>query len=131
MSPEGPVSAASRLKGVSRGGRGDEEKELADRVEFEICGVRFRFRAGGAKGQNRAERKAEKLASGDRVVFRRDDRQGSAVADLDASPVHGVRRGSLGTVVGAERRRVEVQLDDGRRVAFDPVRYRSVLPQRI
>ena len=66
------------------------------------------------------------LASGDRIVFRRDDRQGSAVAGLDASPVHGVRRGSLGTVVGAERRRVEVRLDDGRRVAFDPVRYRSV-----
>jgi hypothetical protein len=66
------------------------------------------------------------LASGDRIVFWRDDRQGSAVAGLDASPVHGVRRGSLGTVVGAERRRVEVRLDDGRRVAFDPVRYRSV-----
>ena len=66
------------------------------------------------------------LASGDRIVFWRDDRQGRAVAGFDASPVHGVRRGSLGTVVGAERRRVEVRLDDGRRVAFDPVRYRSV-----
>lgn len=69
------------------------------------------------------------LASGDRVVFWRDDRQAGAVANLDAStavPVEGVRRGSLGTVVGAERRRVEVRLDDGRRVAFDPVRYRSV-----
>ncbi len=70
------------------------------------------------------------LASGDRIVFRRDDHRGSAVAaDLDTSPavpVEGVRRGSLGTVVGAERRRVEVRLDDGRRVAFDPVRYRSV-----
>jgi AAA domain/Relaxase/Mobilisation nuclease domain len=66
------------------------------------------------------------LASGDRVVFWRDDRRGSAVAGLDASAVHGVRRGSLGTVVGVERRRVEVQLDDGRRVAFDPVRHRSV-----
>jgi AAA domain/Relaxase/Mobilisation nuclease domain len=66
------------------------------------------------------------LASGDRIVFWRGDRQGNAVAGLDASPVHAVRRGSLGTVVGAERRRVEVRLDDGRRVAFDPVRYRSV-----
>ncbi|HEV3075927.1 MAG TPA: AAA family ATPase [Thermoanaerobaculia bacterium] len=66
------------------------------------------------------------LACGDRIVFWRDDRQGRAIAGLDASPVHGVRRGSLGTVVGAERRRVEVRLDDGRRVAFDPVRYRSV-----
>ena len=73
------------------------------------------IRAGGAE-----------LASGDRIVFRRDDRQGSAVADLDASPVHGIRRGSLGTVVGAERRRVEVRLDGGRMVAFDPARYRSV-----
>jgi hypothetical protein len=66
------------------------------------------------------------LASGDRIVFWRDDRQGRAVAGLDAAPVHGVHRGSLGTVVAAERRRVEVRLDDGRRVAFDPVRYRSV-----
>jgi len=74
------------------------------------------------------------LASGDRIVFRRDDPQGIAVARLDArldtapdaAPVHGVRRGTLGTVVGAERRRIEVRLDDGRRVAFDPVRYRSV-----
>jgi Ti-type conjugative transfer relaxase TraA len=66
------------------------------------------------------------LASGDRIVFRRDHRQGSAVVDLDASSGHGVRRGSLGTVVAAERRRVEVRLDDGRRVAFDPARFRSV-----
>ena len=84
-------------------------------------------RAGGAE-----------LARGDRIVFRRDDPQGIAVASLDAriesapdagldsTPVHGVRRGTLGTVVGTERRRVEVLLDDGRRVAFDPVRYRSV-----
>jgi hypothetical protein len=41
-----------------------EEQELEDRVEFEICGVRFRFRARGAKGQNKEERRAEKLASG-------------------------------------------------------------------
>ncbi len=69
------------------------------------------------------------LASGDRIVFLRDARGGSAVVDLDASSargVHGVRRGSLGTVVGAERRRVEVRLDDDRGVAFDPARYRSV-----
>ena len=101
---------------------------------------------------------AAELARGDRIVFRRDDPQGIAVASLDAgldarresgpvagldagpvagreaapdagldsTPVHGVRRGTLGTVVGAERRRVEVRLDDGRRVAFDPMRYRSV-----
>jgi Ti-type conjugative transfer relaxase TraA len=73
------------------------------------------IRAGGAE-----------LASGDRIVFRRDVRQGGAVADLDASPGQGVRRGTLGTVTGAERRRVEVRLDDGRRVAFDPARYSSV-----
>lgn len=73
------------------------------------------IRAGGAE-----------LASGDRIVFRRDVRQGGAVVDLDASPGQGVRRGTLGTVTGAERHRVEVHLDDGRRVAFDPARCRSV-----
>jgi hypothetical protein len=69
------------------------------------------------------------LARGDRVVFRRDDAEGRAVVSLDATPAapgRGVRSGTLGTVVGAERHRLAVRLDDGRTVAFDPARYRAV-----
>jgi Ti-type conjugative transfer relaxase TraA len=66
------------------------------------------------------------LACGDRIVFLRDDRQGRAVANVDAAPDRGVRAGALGTVVATEPRRIEVRLDDGRAVAFDPVRHRSV-----
>jgi len=87
--------------------------------------VRAERLAAGELGPGIRAGRAE-LASGDRIVFWRDIRQGAAVVDLDASAVHGVRRGSLGTVVGAERHRVEVRLDDGRRVAFDPARCRAV-----
>ena len=66
------------------------------------------------------------LAPGDRIVFLRDDRQGRAVTNLGSAPDAGVRAGALGTVVTAESRRVAVRLDDGRAVAFDPVRYSSV-----
>jgi Ti-type conjugative transfer relaxase TraA len=66
------------------------------------------------------------LARGDRIVFLRDDREGRAVANLEAAPDHGVRAGALGTVIAAEPRRIEVRLDNGRAVAFDPVRHRSV-----
>jgi Ti-type conjugative transfer relaxase TraA len=67
------------------------------------------------------------FACGDRIVFLREDRQGRAVANLEAAaPDRGVRAGALGTVVTAERSKVAVRLDDGRVVAFDPARYRSV-----
>jgi Ti-type conjugative transfer relaxase TraA len=66
------------------------------------------------------------LAPGDRIVFLRDDRQGRAVANVDAAPDRGVRAGALGSVVAVEPRRVEIRLDDGRKVAFDPARRTSV-----
>jgi Ti-type conjugative transfer relaxase TraA len=98
-----------------------------DRTEAALlnAAVRAERRAAGELGPGIRAGGAE-LAVGDRIVFRRDDRQGSAVVNLDASPVLGVHRGSLGTVVRAERHRLEVRLDDGRRVAFDPAHYRSV-----
>jgi len=66
------------------------------------------------------------LAPGDRIVFLGEDRQGRTVANLEAAPDRGVRAGALGTVVAAEPRRIEVRLDEGRAVAFDPVRHKSV-----
>ena len=86
--------------------------------------VRAERRAAGELGPGIRAGGVE-LAAGDRVVFRRDDHQGRQVVDLDAAG-RGVRRGALGTVVAAEPGRIAVRLDDGRAVAFDPVRYRSV-----
>ena len=54
------VRGLSRKNPIVVGDAEVEEQELEDRGEFEICGIRFRFRAGGAKGKNREERKAEK-----------------------------------------------------------------------
>lgn len=38
------------------------EAPLRDGAEFEICGVKFRFRTSGARGKSKAERVAEKLS---------------------------------------------------------------------
>ncbi|HEV3459847.1 MAG TPA: AAA family ATPase [Thermoanaerobaculia bacterium] len=69
------------------------------------------------------------LARGDRIVFLRNDNHGRDVVNLDAAAAPaaiGVRNGTLGTVVGAEPHRLAVRLDDGRTVAFDPVRYNAI-----
>jgi hypothetical protein len=87
--------------------------------------VRAERRAAGEIGPGVRAGSVE-LASGDRIVFLRDDRQGRAVVNLEAAPDRGVRAGALGTVVAAEPRRVEIRLDDGRAVAFDPARHTSV-----
>jgi hypothetical protein len=87
--------------------------------------VRTERRAAGEVGPGVRAGSVE-LAPGDRIVFLRDDRQGRAVLDLEAAPDRGVRAGALGTVVAAEPRRVEIRLDDGRAVAFDPARHTSV-----
>jgi AAA domain/Relaxase/Mobilisation nuclease domain len=87
--------------------------------------VRAERRAAGEIGPGVRAGSVE-LASGDRIVFQRDDRQGRAVVNLETAPDRGVRAGALGTVVAAEPRRVEIRLDDGRAVAFDPARHTSV-----
>ncbi len=83
--------------------------------------VRAERRAAGEIGPG-VRAGGTELARGDRIVFLRDDRQGRAVAHLEAAPDRGVRAGALGTVIAAEPRRVEIRLDDGRDVAFDPAR---------
>jgi len=146
-----PVPAIlDRCEGAGRlhwsGGHAGVQAELLaayarDRLQEPACGrlilagsqdaatqlnaaVRAERQAAGELGPGIRAGSVE-LAAGDRVVFRRDDQEGLHVVDLDAAG-GGVRRGALGTVVVAEPRRITVRLDDGRGVAFDPARYRSV-----
>lgn len=72
--------------------------------------ARERLRANGELGSNIAvqvERGERSFASGDRVMFLRNDRE------------LGVKNGSLGTLQSVSRQSMAVTLDDGRRVAFD------------
>jgi Ti-type conjugative transfer relaxase TraA len=76
--------------------------------------ARERMQAAGALGPDRVvetTRGARHFAEGERVVFLRNER------DL------GVRNGTLGTVEGLSESRMDVRLDDGRRVAFDQKAY--------
>jgi Ti-type conjugative transfer relaxase TraA len=57
---------------------------------------------------------ARAFATGDRLLFRRNDRR------MD------VRNGTIGTVTELEPGRMGVRLDDGRMVAFDPAAYRDI-----
>ncbi len=61
-----------------------------------------------------AERGTRDFASGDRVMFLRNDR------------ALGVRNGSLGTVQSVSAQRMTVLLDDGRNVAFDAKDYAHI-----
>ncbi|WP_227339774.1 Ti-type conjugative transfer relaxase TraA [Sphingopyxis sp. P8] len=72
--------------------------------------VRERLKAGGALGAEvgiTVERGERAFASGDRVIFLRNERE------------LGVKNGSLGSVETVTPARMAVTLDDGRRVAFD------------
>lgn len=78
---------------------------------------------------------AGELAVGDRIVFRRNDHVARHVKLLDArgrvvelapGSRDGVKNGSLGTVVQARVDRVDVALDDGRRVRFNPRTWQKV-----
>lgn len=59
------------------------------------------------------------VSVGDRLVFRRNDHRGHHVGP------GGVSNGSLGTVTGVATDRLEVSLDEGRTVSFDPREYES------
>ncbi|AJA09243.1 conjugal transfer protein TraA [Sphingopyxis fribergensis] len=88
----------------------DEVRALNDEA-------RTRLRAGGSLGPDVAmtvERGDRNFASGDRVMFQRNDR------DL------GVKNGTLGTVQTIDRMRIGVLLDDGRSIAFDLKDYAHV-----
>jgi hypothetical protein len=95
----------------------------AGRTEV-ACGDRIVFLRDDPQGQH-----VRDIGTGGPPGIRQDDRQGPEVRELSvgaAAAVPGVRRGALGTIVTAEPRRIAVLLDDGRTVAFDPVRYRAV-----
>ncbi|MHA6718659.1 Ti-type conjugative transfer relaxase TraA [Sphingomonas sp. RS6] len=88
-----------------------------DEVRALNIAARERLRAGGELGQNvavRTERGAREFATGDRVMFLKNER------DL------GVKNGTLGTVESVMRSRMAVMLDDGRSVAFDMKEYANI-----
>jgi Ti-type conjugative transfer relaxase TraA len=81
-----------------------------DEVRELNMAARDRLRANGELGSDIAvqvERGERSFASGDRVMFLRNDRE------------LGVKNGSLGTLQSVSTQRMAVTLDDGRRVAFD------------
>lgn len=79
--------------------------------------ARCRLREEGALGEDvsiTAERGARDFATGDRLMFLRNDRE------------LGVKNGSLGTVQSVSAQRMAVLLDDGRTVAFDTKDYAHI-----
>ncbi len=87
-----------------------EVRELNDEA-------RERLRASGDLGQDvgvQAERGERQFASGDRIMFLRNERS------------MGVKNGTLGTVEQVSAERMGVRLDDGRQVGFDVKDYAAV-----
>lgn len=79
--------------------------------------ARERLRRAGELGEDvtiRAERGARQFATGDRIMFLRNERS------------LGVKNGSLGRVDSVSAARMAVMLDDGRAVAFDLKDYAHV-----
>ncbi len=85
-----------------------------DEVHQLNLAARARMRASGELGSDIAmqvERGDRSFATGDRVMFLRNERQ------------LGVKNGSLGTLQSVNAQRMAVLLDDGRSVAFDTKDY--------
>lgn len=79
--------------------------------------ARGKLREAGALGEDmtiNAERGSRQFATGDRIMFLRNDR------DL------GVKNGSLGEIERVSPQRMTVELDDGRKVSFDTKSYAHV-----
>lgn len=79
--------------------------------------ARERLRASGDLGEDvnvQADRGERQFASGDRIMFLRNERS------------MGVKNGTLGTVEQVSADRMGVQLDDGHQVAFDVKDYAAV-----
>ncbi|MBA4748073.1 MAG: Ti-type conjugative transfer relaxase TraA [Sphingopyxis sp.] len=88
-----------------------------DEVRELNMAARDRLRANGELGSDIAvqvERGERSFASGDRVMFLRNDRE------------LGVKNGTLGTLQSVSRQGMAVALDDGRRVAFDMKDYAHI-----
>ena len=79
--------------------------------------ARERLRASGDLGEDialQADRGTRQFASGDRIMFLRNERS------------MGVKNGTLGTVEQVSAERMGVRLDDGRQVGFDVKDYAAV-----
>jgi len=79
--------------------------------------ARERLRASGDLGQDvavNADRGTRQFASGDRIMFLRNERN------------MGVKNGTLGTVEQVSAEQMGVRLDDGRQVGFDVADYAAV-----
>jgi Ti-type conjugative transfer relaxase TraA len=88
-----------------------------DEVRALNIAARERLRAVGELGEDvevRAERGARKVATGDRVMFLKNERS------------LGVKNGTLGQVQVITQSRMAVMLDDGRLVAFDVKDYANI-----
>ncbi len=88
-----------------------------DEVRALNIAARERLRAGGELGENvavRTERGNREFATGDRVMFLKNERG------------LGVKNGTLGTIEAVTRSRMAVKLDDGRLVAFDVKDYANI-----
>ena len=88
-----------------------------DEVHTLNLAARDRLRASGELGEAiaiRAERGERHFATGDRIMFLKNERS------------LGVKNGSLGRVESVTAARIAVQLDDGRSVAFDVKDYNQV-----
>src|SRR3546814_1923835 len=79
--------------------------------------ARGKMRTAGALGADatiKAARGERQFASGDRIIFLRNERG------------LGVKNGTLGTVAMASSQRMAVRTDDGREVAFETKDYAHV-----
>lgn len=88
-----------------------------DEVRELNLAVRERLRASGELGNDvvmQVERGERSFATGDRVMFLRNERE------------LGVKNGSLGTLQSVNPQRMAVLLDDGRSVAFDTKSYAHI-----
>jgi len=88
-----------------------------DEVHTLNLAARDRLRASGELGEDiaiRAERGERQFATGDRIMFLKNERS------------LGVKNGSLGRVESVTATRIAVQLDDGRSIAFDVKDYSEV-----
>ena len=80
-------------------------------------------RKSGALGPGLRFRKRE-FSVGDRIILGANDLDGKRIKVLEGEA--GLRNGALGTVTVIRNRKLEVRLDDGRRIEIDPKVYHRI-----